>query len=212
MIFPKLENFLPFFLFSSFPPNIEGELLSYSSIYHFFYDLAELLHSHRFEMVKSLHTPPVYHIQVPSSHLVLLVNNKYFLVGIIFHGRERAHQFKRMNQMNHSLRVMCDGNGLFYFLNFSYKLQHVFPFSHFSHFPQFCSKFDKIHVNRNLRGKTYPFATSKELPKMGGGGLPTWLCKVQKSSLRFCLFLWKFFFSLQVFVVVETIQIVLNCI
>ena len=89
MIFPKLENFLPFFLFPSFPPNIEGELLSYSSIYHFFYDLAELLHSHRFEMVKSLHTPPVYHIQVPSSHLVLLVNNKYFLVGIIFHGRER---------------------------------------------------------------------------------------------------------------------------
>ena len=191
---------------------MEGELLSCSSIYHLLLwprwavTFAQIWNGKKFAHPTGL--SPIYHIQVPSSHLVL--QNKYFLVGIIFHGRERAHQFKRMNQMNHSLRVMCDGNGLFYFLNFSYKLQNSLPF--FTLFPQFCSTFDKIHVNRNLRGKTYPFATSKELPKMGGGGLPTWLCKVQKSSLRFCLFLWKFFFSLQVFVVVETIQIVLNCI
>ena len=119
------------------------------------------------------------------------------------------HQFKRMNQMNHSLGVMCDGNGPFYFLDFSWKkpfglfLFHIVSFSVTEGF----LKYDKILLNRNLEGKTYPFAASKKLFWRRGDWHDCVKFKNPLCGLGSCIFwVWKCFHSLQV----ETMQIVLN--
>ena len=204
MIFPQ-----PQLHPTSFPSHRRWKLLSYTSIYHLLF-FSDLGWARRFEIVKTSALTSGWNIIITKFHLFFCnppqTNKKIFDLYFWF---KSPHQFKRMNQMNHSLGVMCDGNGPFYFLDFSWKkpfglfLFHIVSFSVTEGF----LKYDKILLNRNLEGKTYPFAASKKLFWRRGDWHDCVKFKNPLCGLGSCIFwVWKYFHSLQV----ETMQIVLN--